>query len=355
MTANWSLLDLQTPDTVYVPLVNEIYIVNPNDSIALPPGTDTIYVNGIKYAATGPYYTAEYHRLVDRSDRFFGETPIRQGFRVQLYNDPVKVDTSFAENLPSDPPPTFEVLTFKALNSNYNGYSNPNDYVIEFYDTVVDTSVADTVGIGSSNMVPPRPINFKVKNLTTDQYVDAVYLRVGTLSYTYSIWFKEYLQGQYVRTWRVNIRYRDLIPLETAGTFTIRTLKPFNGSDEFFFTMTGAKIDNQQAQDQLSKIKVVPNPYVVTHAGEQRLLSSQTSGRGEREVRFTYVPPGSKIQIFTVRGELVKTLYANDLYVGDVYWNLRSDDNIEVAYGVHVYFIDAPDIGSTMGKLALIK
>ena len=119
--------------------------------------------------------------------------------------------------------------------------------------------------------------------------------------------------------------------------------------------MVGASIDNSQAQDQLSKIKVVPNPYVVTHAGEQRLLSSQTSGRGEREVRFTYVPPGSKISIFTVRGDLVRTLYANDLYVGDVYWNLRSDENIEVAYGVYVYVIDAPDIGTTMGKLALIK
>ncbi len=267
----------------------------------------------------------------------------------------LKLTHLYAQDIPSNPPPTFEVIRFVSNNSNYNGYANPNDYVIEFYDTIVDTSVADTVGLGASNMVPPQPINFKVKNLTTDQYVDAVYLRVGTLSYTYSIWFKEYLQGQYVRTWRVNIRYRDLDPLETAGTFNIKTLKPFNENDSFFFTMSGAQIDNQQAQDQLSKIKVVPNPYVVTHAGEQRLLSSQTSGRGEREVRFTYVPPGSKIQIFTVRGELVRTLYANDLYVGDVYWNLRSEENIEVAYGVYVYVIDAPDIGTTMGKLALIK
>ena len=48
LTASWSLLDLQTPDTVYVPLANQTYIVNPKDSIALPAGTDTIYVNGIK-------------------------------------------------------------------------------------------------------------------------------------------------------------------------------------------------------------------------------------------------------------------------------------------------------------------
>jgi hypothetical protein len=355
LTSNWSLLDLQTPDTVFVPIANQTYIVNPTDSILLPAGTDTILVNGSKFAVSGSYYTAEYHKLVDQSTVFAGETPIRQGFRVQLYNDPVKVDTSYAQNIPSDPPPTFEVIRFTALNSKYNGYATPNDYLIEFYNSVVDTSVADTVGVGSSNMVPSQPINFKVKNLTTDQYIDAVYLRVGTISYTYSIWFKEFLQGRYVRTWRVNIRYRSLSPLETAGTFNIQTLKPFNQEDSFFFTMTGARINNQQAQEQLNKIKVVPNPYVVTHAGEQRLLSSQTSGRGEREVRFTYVPPGSKITIFTVRGELVRTLYAEDLYVGDVYWNLRSEENIEVAYGVYVYVIDAPNIGTRMGKLALIK
>ncbi|MCW8803178.1 MAG: hypothetical protein OQK57_02180 [Ignavibacteriaceae bacterium] len=355
LTSSWSLLDLQTPDTVFVPIANQTYIVNPKDSIELPAGTDTIFVNGSKYAVTGSYYTAEYDRLVDQSDRFAGETPIRHGFRVQLYNDPVKVDTSYASDIPSVPPPTFEVLRFVANNPNYNGYATPNDYVIEFYDTIVDTSVVDTVGSGSSNMVPAQPVNFKVKNLTKDQYVDAVYIRFGTLSYTYSIWFKEYLQGQYVRTWRVNIRYRTFDPLETAGTFNIQTLKPFNQDDSYFFTMIGASINKADAQDQLNKIKVVPNPYIVTHAGEQRLLSTQTSGRGEREIRFTYVPPGSKISIFTVRGELIRTLYTESLYVGDVYWNLRSEENIDVAFGIYVFVVDAPNIGTKIGKFALIK
>ena len=53
ITANWSLLDLQTPDTVFVPLANQTYIVNPNDSIPLPAGTDTVIVNGSKVAVTG--------------------------------------------------------------------------------------------------------------------------------------------------------------------------------------------------------------------------------------------------------------------------------------------------------------
>jgi hypothetical protein len=178
----------------------------------------------------------------------------------------------------------------------------------------------------------------------------------GQLATTHSIWLKETIEGRYVKTWRTDISYDFLgAPLETSGTFTIKTLKPFNQQDSFFFSMKGASLDNSLAKAELDKIKVVPNPYIVTHSGEERLLSFQSSGRGEREIRFTYIPPGSKISIFTVRGELVKTLRSESLYVGDVFWNLRSEENIDVAFGVYVYVVDAPNIGTKIGKFALIK
>jgi hypothetical protein len=119
--------------------------------------------------------------------------------------------------------------------------------------------------------------------------------------------------------------------------------------------MKAADINDAAAKDQLNKIKVVPNPYVVTHEAESRLLSSQTSGRGEREIRFTYIPPGSTISIYTVRGEKIKTLTHEDLYVGDVYWNLRTEENLDVAYGVYVFVVEARGIGTKIGKFALIK
>jgi hypothetical protein len=123
----------------------------------------------------------------------------------------------------------------------------------------------------------------------------------------------------------------------------------------FTFTVSGAEIDNQKVENQKDLIKVVPNPYVVTHEAEARLLSNQTSGRGEREIRFTHIPPGSKISIFTVRGDLIKTLYHDGTYVGDVYWNLRTEENIDVAFGVYVYVVELPGAGEKIGKFALIK
>ena len=56
-----------------------------------------------------------------------------------------------------------------------------------------------------------------------------------------------------------------------------------------------------------------------------------------------------------VNPQMEATLHAEELYVGDVFWNLRSDENIDVAYGVYVYVVEAPNIGTKIGKFALIK
>ena len=66
-TKNWSLIDLVTPDTVYVPSINKTYIVEPLQTISLPPGTDTVYVNGLRVAVTNDSYTATYDSLVNKS------------------------------------------------------------------------------------------------------------------------------------------------------------------------------------------------------------------------------------------------------------------------------------------------
>ncbi|GJQ62964.1 MAG: hypothetical protein SCALA702_20170 [Melioribacteraceae bacterium] len=365
LTESWSLIDLQRPDSVYIPMINETYIVDPLDSVQIPAGEDTIFVNGYKYAVTSDYYTAPYDTLVNKATKFAGETPIVDGFRMQFLNDwSVKIDSANSgwEGVDQDPAPPYTVSIFyygpnlpKRL---YNGVGVPNDYEIEFFDSIVDTSVIDSLNrIGPLyDVFLPQEVNFKVKNVTTGKYIDFIYFTSGSISTTHVIRFKENIDGQIIRTWQINIDYGTTgAPLPTAGTFSLYTKKPFSSKDSFTFSMKGASIDNDLAKTELDLIKVVPNPYVVTHAAEARLLSSQTSGRGEREIRFTKIPPGSKISIFTVRGDLIATLNQEDLYVGDVFWNLRTDENLDVAFGVYVYVVETPESGTKIGKFALIK
>jgi len=40
---------------------------------------------------------------------------------------------------------------------------------------------------------------------------------------------------------------------------------------------------------------------------------------------------------------------------GSVDWDLTTNDNLEVAYGVYFYLVDAPGVGQKYGKLAIIK
>lgn len=360
-TTNWSLVDLQTPDTVQYVFQGDIQIVNPLQTISLPAGTDTIYVNGLPYKSNGLNYTAVYDSLVYKSNVFLGNTPIRQGFRLQLFNDQlIKLDTAksgfVGYSSATKPDYNVQVLSDSTYPAN-NGAAVPNDYMIEFFDSIVDTSVADTLLPNiARNRAPATPVNFKISNLTKGSNVKFAYRKTGTITTVHTIDFKEDYNGELKRTWRVVIRYVGAnVPLESSGKLNFSTTKPFNRNDKMTFTMKAAKINAEAAKTSMDKIKVVPNPYVVTHEAEARLLSTQTSGRGEREIRFTHIPPGSKISIYTVRGELIKTLYHENLFVGDVYWNLRTEENLDAAFGVYVYLVEAGDAGKKIGKFALIK
>jgi len=99
---------------------------------------------------------------------------------------------------------------------------------------------------------------------------------------------------------------------------------------------------------------VVPNPYVVTAAWEPQHVFK--SGRGERKIDFIHLPAQCTIKIFTVRGYLVAAIEHDSLINdGSESWNLLSKDGMEIAYGVYIYHVDAPGIGSKIGKFGVIK
>jgi hypothetical protein len=66
----------------------------------------------------------------------------------------------------------------------------------------------------------------------------------------------------------------------------------------------------------------------------------------------------SQLYIYNARGELVRRLSVppgQDILNGAVEWDLKTDANLEVAYGVYFYLVDAPGIGQKYGKIAIIK
>ena len=131
--------------------------------------------------------------------------------------------------------------------------------------------------------------------------------------------------------------------------------KPFLAADSMTFTMIAPKIQRTKAKSELDLIRVVPNPYVVTADWEP--LNPYTRGRGPRELHFINLPQKCTIRIFNVTGQLVQEIEHNALSASDatVIWDMLSKDRLEISYGIYVYHIDAGDLGSKIGKFAVIK
>ena len=141
---------------------------------------------------------------------------------------------------------------------------------------------------------------------------------------------------------------------QAGDTAFIIVEKPFLAEDIYEFTTLAPFIDTQKAKDEMTKIKVVPNPYYATTAFEGQ--NTFTSGRGPREIQFRNLPQQCVIRIYTISGELVESIeHTSSMNYGTGKWDLLTKDNLTVAYGIYVYHIEAKGIGEKIGKLAIIK
>ena len=158
----------------------------------------------------------------------------------------------------------------------------------------------------------------------------------------------------YTDTTMYDTTFLEVIDPEIGDIFHIEIDRPFSMSDVYSFTTVPSSVDALQATSQLDNIAVVPNPYIVAASWEPR--HQYESGRGPRKIDFINLPSVCTIKIFTLSGYLVNTLHHDDVFEnGTESWNMLSSDNLDIAYGVYLYYIDAPGIGERTGKFAVIK
>jgi hypothetical protein len=255
------------------------------------------------------------------------------------------------------------------LSPNLRRPDYPCDISIVFYDTVVDT------GSGFNYLTPTaadtKPAKFHVIAHTPDgdqrmkfRFHDPD--NDGTLStgssaeyieaFTYTnIAGIDSLQPQ--PTWRFTLdpaSIPGLVKPRAGDIYDLVLTGPLNFLDEFTFTTGAQSMSAVQALvDWNQKPYVVPNPYVGAASFEAQRYAS--SGRGERRVEFRSIPAGAVIRIYTVHGDLVRTLRQNGGPSGMVPWDLRTKDNLDVAPGLYVFHVDGAGLGTYLGKFAVIK
>lgn len=131
--------------------------------------------------------------------------------------------------------------------------------------------------------------------------------------------------------------------------FKFSTTKPQVPGDFFTIDTQGVSFDGTRMEADLSGIKVVPNPY--------RNQSTYEINQFNRRIKFTNLPPECTIRIFTLAGDLVRTLEKTNRSTSILEWNLQTERSIPVASGIYFYHVEARDggrtLGETTGKIAI--
>jgi len=112
------------------------------------------------------------------------------------------------------------------------------------------------------------------------------------------------------------------------------------------------RIDTQSGgQDRgsidLTKIRVVPNPYIATSEFEL--------GPTQKRIEFINLPPECTIRIYTISGNLVNVLDHTSDEGGTEVYNLRTRYNLPLASGNYYYHVTTPGGQTYLSRFAVVQ
>ena len=143
--------------------------------------------------------------------------------------------------------------------------------------------------------------------------------------------------------------WKPYYPWSDGEYLIVKMKKFFTDGDAWVVDMSEFGKSHEVTKDDLDLIRVVPNPYIVHSAYNEKV--------GSRLLRFSRLPNECRILIYTITGELVTSLEYSDPYEGNLWWNLRTghnQDGPEVAPGLYIYIVEADDL-QHVGKFAIVR
>jgi hypothetical protein len=245
------------------------------------------------------------------------------------------------------------------LSPNLRRLGYPNDIRIVFDDAVVDT------GLAIPPIEEPTPARFRVLAETDTGLVRLPFAFLdadgdGTMGARFDILNilapAPGVAPDSQLAWRAQLGNKVLPAARKPGSgdvYLLRVARPLGVRDVFVFGTRGQRVDAALAGGFVEAPYVVPNPYVGSASFEPARFA--ISGRGERRMEFRAIPQGSAVRIYTVRGELVRTLYHDGSMAGFVPWDLRTKDNLEIAPGLYLFHVETPAGATHVGKFAVLK
>jgi hypothetical protein len=122
-------------------------------------------------------------------------------------------------------------------------------------------------------------------------------------------------------------------------------------NDSFVFATTVAGAMQTITDADLEKVKVVPNPYIVSSQYEPEF--GVLRREPIRALKFNNLPPSCTIYIFNVAGDKIQTIDHNG-NGGTETWNMRAAGGREIAPGIYLYLVKT-ETAQKLGRFAVIK
>ncbi|MBK7979362.1 MAG: hypothetical protein IPK06_05030 [Ignavibacteriae bacterium] len=244
---------------------------------------------------------------------------------------------------------------------------------------------ADGNSLGPSQILLKRNFSFYAlnksldKNLTEPEKLDMIVYDKNQngkfdmsddeilFGYSVSVGLKKYWAGT-IFSVDLSIAAKDNSLPKSGDLFQIDFKRPFTNEDYFEFKINPQiDLNTDKVKEDMNKIKVVPNPYVMTNSLEGAVANYQLNQK--RQIMFTNIPAQSTIKIFTTSGVLVEEIDVNNSISsrikswdtnsslnGTAFWDLKSREGLDIAPGYYIYQVKSKLTGDEkVGKFAVIK
>jgi hypothetical protein len=121
---------------------------------------------------------------------------------------------------------------------------------------------------------------------------------------------------------------------------------------------------NDPPANDVSHVRVVPNPFI--GSSQFNNPNPNTTTPWVNRVRFINLPPGATVSIFTLAGDLVKTIHAGDVvytnrdvsvsgdFTGVAEWDLTTRNDQETVSGLYIYVVES-SAGKATGKFVIMR
>ena len=121
---------------------------------------------------------------------------------------------------------------------------------------------------------------------------------------------------------------------------------------------------NDPPANDVNRVRVVPNPFI--GSSQYNNPNPNTTTPWVNRLRFINLPPGATITIFTLAGDLVRTIHSGDVvytnrdvavsgdFSGIAEWDLTTKNDQEAVSGLYIYVVES-NAGKFTGKFVIMR